>query len=103
MKPRQPAICLLCKHLEPDRGHWYWPSHPACRAFPEGIPDEILLGGFDHRKPHRPGERFLFEPADWVSEVDIASWERVVLERQKQDMLAVIQEFKSFENEPWDD
>ena len=45
----------------------------------------------------------MFQPADWISEADIASWERVVLERQKQEMLAVIEEFRRFENEPWDD
>jgi hypothetical protein len=48
------AICFACKHLnkntiapaDVDVSTFY-----GCTAFPEGIPNEIWYGGFDHRKP----------------------------------------------------
>lgn len=48
------AICFACKLLERrDTG-------PTCKAFPTGIPDRIMYGGFDHRKafPGDHGVRF---------------------------------------------
>jgi hypothetical protein len=41
-------ICSDCKHLHDDLGF-------KCDAFPEGIPDEIITGGFIHKKPF-PGD-----------------------------------------------
>lgn len=41
------AICFACE-LRQGGG--------TCDAYPDGIPDEILFGGFDHRKPFG-GER----------------------------------------------
>lgn len=35
-------LCLACKHYRTD-------GVPACDAFPDGIPDEIRRGDFDHR------------------------------------------------------
>ena len=36
--------CAVCKHIiEALR----------CRAFPEGVPEDILNGKFDHTQPHR--------------------------------------------------
>jgi hypothetical protein len=29
---------------------------PYCEAFPDAIPAEIYLGGFDHRRHHHPGD-----------------------------------------------
>lgn len=48
--------CFKCKNYE-DR--------LMCKAFPEGIPDEILLHVFDHTKKH-PGQDndILFEPIE---------------------------------------
>lgn len=34
-------ICVSCSH-------WQYGS---CTAYPEGIPEEIMIEGFDHRKP----------------------------------------------------
>ena len=43
-------ICLSCSRLT-MRGSDDKPLDfgPACAAFPDGIPEEIWLGGFDHR------------------------------------------------------
>jgi hypothetical protein len=40
-------ICLRCVHFRPFSG--------GCDAFPDGIPDEILVGDDDHSKP-LPGQ-----------------------------------------------
>lgn len=37
------AICGSCRHKTP--------GFAACKAFPSSIPDEILVGDFDHRNP----------------------------------------------------
>jgi hypothetical protein len=47
---------------------------PSCEAFPEGIPDDVIRGGFDHRRRHagdggvrfeqRPGWEFMTEDYD---------------------------------------
>lgn len=42
------ASCVRFQPFEGDRGSW-------CAAFPDGIPDEIYFGGFDHRLPF-PGD-----------------------------------------------
>lgn len=36
--------CLACQHNNPDI--------LTCSAYPDGIPHDILSGGFDHTKPH---------------------------------------------------
>ncbi len=56
--PREP-ICGACKRF---RGSPL--EKPACTAFPDGIPERILTGGFDHRHPF-PGDggtRFVRDP-----------------------------------------
>lgn len=32
-----------------------------CEAFPDGIPEDIIEGGFDHRKPHGGDGGVLYE------------------------------------------
>uniref|UniRef100_A0A7V3NV74 Uncharacterized protein n=1 Tax=candidate division WOR-3 bacterium TaxID=2052148 RepID=A0A7V3NV74_UNCW3 len=48
--------CLRCKHV--------CLGQPlTCLAFPEGIPDEILLNKFDHHKPYPNDKGIRFELA----------------------------------------
>jgi|WetSurMetagenome_2_1015567.scaffolds.fasta_scaffold318172_1 hypothetical protein len=46
--------CLQCEHFNGKLFNWN------CKAFPKGIPDEIISKGFDHRKefPGDNGIRF---------------------------------------------
>jgi hypothetical protein len=41
-------LCGFCKHC-------HLPESATCTAFPSGIPREILIDGYDHRKPY-PGD-----------------------------------------------
>jgi hypothetical protein len=34
----------------------------SCNAFPDGIPMEILMNKFDHRKPHVGDQGIQFDP-----------------------------------------
>lgn len=40
-------ICLECKHFDFDND-----EANVCEAFPDGIPDEIIMGDFDHTQPY---------------------------------------------------
>ena len=45
--------CYVCKNLR---------RKPiTCRAFPKGIPVEILIGDFDHTKPFKNDKGIMFE------------------------------------------
>lgn len=50
--------CLQCKHFD-DKAN---KSGFYCKAFPEGIPEEILDGRHDHRKQFKGDRGILFEP-----------------------------------------
>lgn len=47
--------CIDCKHYIFGKG-------ARCVAFPEGIPDEIYIDGFDHTKPYFNDGGIRFEP-----------------------------------------
>ena len=53
-------LCESCRHLRSGAdgfGH-------ACDAFPDGIPDDVYPGGFDHRQPHDGDHGIRFELSD---------------------------------------
>lgn len=41
-------ICLNCKHLKSSDESFKL----SCKAFPRGIPEIIISGEFNHKKPH---------------------------------------------------
>jgi hypothetical protein len=55
MTTSSPALCLACQR-KIDPGN-------TCTSFPEGIPDDILLGGADHRVSRHGEQPFLLDPA----------------------------------------
>lgn len=50
-----PPICTGCVHYIERR---------RCKAFPQGIPDDIIHNRFDHRQPHPQDGGIHFEPVD---------------------------------------
>ena len=48
--------CLFCKHLNKDK--------ISCTAFPDVIPDPIIEGQYDHRKPYSGNNGVLFDPKE---------------------------------------
>jgi len=59
-------ICMACAHLQESSGTSIFDptSFPLCSAYPEGIPDAIFPGGYDHRQSYSgdQGIRFLLAP-----------------------------------------
>lgn len=58
MTLRAAPICMWCQRYKDPEG---WGKKPTCDAFPLGIPDKILVDGFDHRKPFRGDGGVRFE------------------------------------------
>jgi len=47
--------CIYCKHLDPETLDWH------CEAFPDGIPEDIINGDFNHTIPHEGDHGIQFE------------------------------------------
>ena len=52
------GMCGSCRHKHDDEGD----GNVTCEAFPEGIPDEIIRVGYDHREPYDGDGGIMFEP-----------------------------------------
>ena len=94
MTPSGPPICSLCHYYEPGTDPDNELNKPRCKAFPEGIPDEIFKGGFDHREPLGE-EAITFRLAEGKTEQDLEAWEQETLEIRKSQMLSAVDDFKN--------
>lgn len=50
------TLCVFCTRFNHDEQ-----GIPFCEAFPDGIPNEILHEGYDHRQPFEGDGGILFE------------------------------------------
>ena len=50
-------ICTECKHFDQDN----FVNGLYCKAFPEGIPDEIATGEFEHTTYYQGDNGIIFE------------------------------------------
>lgn len=53
-------VCSHCKHYDAENVE----LPERCKAFFEGIPDEIWAGKNDHKKPYKGDHGIQFEPAE---------------------------------------
>jgi hypothetical protein len=64
-------FCTFCRHLREEAGL-------PCSAFPAGVPDSIMLDGYDHRHDH-PGDNGIQFELDPVRETQfklfLETWE----------------------------
>lgn len=54
--PYKVPLCVVCRHLGPFREGRF-----TCGAFPEGIPEPIMDGRIDHRRPFAGDNGIRFE------------------------------------------
>ena len=71
MKTVIPPLCTLCKYYQPGMGEV--DDQPRCRAFPEGIPEQIWDSTLDHRESIS-GETPVFEKAEGVEDAQVVAW-----------------------------
>jgi hypothetical protein len=55
----QAPICMNCLHFDADNKFKL-----TCRAFPQGIPDKIILNEADHRLPFAGDHDLRYDPID---------------------------------------
>ena len=67
MTMRKMGQCLVCVHSV-NGG-----DRLECPAFPDGIPDEIYMGEFDHRKP-APGDNGIMFEVDPEADPKLVSY-----------------------------
>jgi len=68
MQPINEPQCFDCKFFHNDLSLSHDPMNGfSCDAFPAGIPDEIINGSHDHKKPFPNDQGIRFEKADEVS------------------------------------
>ena len=89
MLPDKPSLCFLCEYYVAGTDPENLRGKPTCRSFPEGIPNEILNEGFDHRRPLGK-ESILFKLRGGLDESDLKAWEDEVLAIEKEDMLGML-------------
>ena len=54
-------VCSYCKHWKPEKVDLKNLKVGFCKAFPNGIPEEIWLGEDDHKKPYKGDNGIQFE------------------------------------------
>ena len=52
--------CMSCKHFDFDNEEVY----PRCRAFPDGIPREIVSEQVDHKTPYKGDNGIQYAPKE---------------------------------------
>ncbi len=83
MVVRNPNLCVSCVHL--DRASYNsGDDTPVCEAFPNGIPDDILVQGADHRTPRRGDGGVTYEQ-DPLRAGAYKIWKRFHDKKQKED------------------
>jgi hypothetical protein len=69
-----PPICSTCKN---------WGGTRICRAYPDGIPEDLYKGLVVH-DVSLPGDRgILFDPVSEVARNDAKAWHRYMIRTQK--------------------
>jgi hypothetical protein len=69
MTSRTPNLCRACERFNV--------LHGACEAFPEGIPDDILIFGEDHSKPFAGDHGIRFQPGKSLEQVEaLQAWQK---------------------------
>jgi len=62
MRKIEIPLCLECKHFYKNEYEEF-----CCKAFPEGIPDKIIEGKVNHKKPYKGDNGIQFEEKYTVS------------------------------------